>query len=221
MSAYDVRTMGQIRRVAALTSALTGLTGGVLIAIAVAAMPHPWTTGYVSEAGAPGAAHAGTYRIGLLLLAIALLLLGNVVITTPAMGMGITGILLVAAGALTAVSSRVSCTANCPLPPYEHSTVQDLVHAGTSIAAVGLTSLAMLAVAASATDRRQVHVARTAAAICLPVLVALAIALLAIGRSTLTAVLERLGLAGVLLWVVACALLAWRPARAVTRPAPP
>ncbi len=42
-------------------------------------MPHPWTTGYVSEAGAPGAAHAGTYRIGLLLLAIALLLLGNVV----------------------------------------------------------------------------------------------------------------------------------------------
>ena len=115
------------------------------------------------------------------------------------------------AGALTAVSSRISCTASCPLPPYEHTTAQDLVHAGTSIAAIGLTVLAMLAVAATAADRVQKRVARIGAVVCTPILVALAITLLAIGRSTVTAVLERLGLVGVLGWVTACALLTLRP----------
>ena len=57
---------------------------------------------------------------------------------------------------------------------------------------------------------RSGELARIAAVICVPVLVALAITLLAIGRSTTTAVLERIGLTGVLLWVIAGARLGWR-----------
>lgn len=201
MSLYDDGTMTEIRRVTAGIAAVTALLGAVFIAIGVSALPHPWTTGYVSQAGAPGAAHASAYRVGVLLFAITLFLLAGTL-------MGIVGVVLIVAGALAAVSSRISCTADCPLPPYEHTTTQDLLHAGTSIAAIGLTVLAMLVVAALSTDSRQRRVAGLAAAICVPILVTLAITLLSIGRSATTAILERIGLAGVLVWVIGCALIA-------------
>jgi arginine exporter protein ArgO len=208
--------MADLRRAATISAVVTALLGGALMAYGVSALPRPWTTGYISQAGAPGATHAGAYRAGVLLLALTLFLLGNAL-------MSLAGVLLIGAGALAAVSSRISCTPGCPLPPYEHSTGRDLVHAGTSIAAIGVTVLAMLAIAAFSPDHRQRRVARIAAVICGPVLVALAITLLAIGRSTTTAVLERIGLTGVLFWVIGCALLALRRPGlpAVHRSAPP
>jgi hypothetical protein len=195
--------MMSVRRTATTTAVLTAITGGALMAYGVSAMPHPWTTGYISQAGAPGAAHAGAYRAGVLLLAITLFLLGNALVS-------LAGVLLIGAGGLAAISSRVSCTPGCPLPPYEHSTTRDLVHAGTSIAAIGITVLAMLAIAALSPDRPQARAARIAAVVCVPVLVTLAITLLAIGRGTTTAVLERVGLVAVLAWIITCALLALR-----------
>jgi lysylphosphatidylglycerol synthetase-like protein (DUF2156 family) len=184
-----------IPRLAGLTAAGTGLLGGAGMVIGVAALPHPWTTGFVSQAGAPGAGHAGFYRTGVLLLAVTLILLG------VALG-GLPQVVLTVAGLLATVSGRVSCTGDCPLPPYEHPTPQDLVHAGTSIAAIGLTALAMLIVAVRSRDR----LARVSTAVCVPLLCALAVALLAVGRGFATAVLERISLTLILGWVVASAL---------------
>jgi Protein of unknown function (DUF998) len=187
----------ELRRPASLVAAATGLVGGALMAVGVAALPHPWTTGYVSQAGAPGAANATYYRGGVLLLAITLVLLGLVLL-----GPATSRLVLIAGGVLATVSSQVTCTANCPLPPYEHSTAQDLVHAATSIGAIGLSTLAMLLIAVIDKDR----LARVSFAICAPIELALAVTLLAVGRSEITAVLERVALLAVLGWTVVCAL---------------
>jgi len=187
----------ELRRLASLVAAATGLAGGALMAVGVAALPHPWTTGYVSQAGAPGATNAAYYRAGVLLLAITLILLGLVLL-----GLAMTRLALIAGGVLATVSSQVTCTANCPLPPFEHTTAQDLVHAATSIGAIGLSTLAMLLIAVIDKDR----LTRIGFAICAPIELALAVTLLAVGRSEITAVLERVAVLAVLGWIVVCAL---------------
>jgi hypothetical protein len=207
-------TRDQVRRWAALAGALTGLAGGVLMTVGVSALPHPWISGYVSEAGAPDARLAAIYRTGVLLLALTLILIGTAagwservrLGTVGLGGAGLVGVCLVVAGGVALVSSRVSCTAGCPLPPYAHTTAQDLLHAGSSMAAIGLTTLAMLITALASTHRTRARIARVSFAISAPLLAALAIALLAIGRSTATAVLERAALLAVLGWVVAYAV---------------
>jgi hypothetical protein len=113
---------------------------------------------------------------------------------------------LLLAGALGGVSSGVSCTAGCPLPPYEHTTTRDLVHASTSIGAVGFATLAMLIVAIAGVDGRLRRIAQVCFAICAPLLLALAVGLLALGRSPTTAILERVALAGVVAWGIATAV---------------
>jgi hypothetical protein len=176
--------------VLAVVAALAGVAGAVALIVSVAALGHPWTSGYVSEAGV--GPRSGAYRLGILALSVALLLLGGAVQRLIAGG------LLVAAGAFGTVSAAVTCTPGCPLPPYQHSTAQDLVHATASCLSVGLTALAMAAIGTRAS--------RWMFAITAALLAALGITLLAIGRSTTTAVLERLVLTVLVAWAVATAV---------------
>jgi hypothetical protein len=104
------------------------------------------------------------------------------------------------------VSSSVRCTAGCPLPPFEQATADDLVHAGASIIAVGLVALAMLLLALGDSQLRSMS--RLWFAVTAPVIAILGILLLAVGRSTATAVTERVGLTAVLGWLIAVSVKA-------------
>jgi hypothetical protein len=116
------------------------------------------------------------------------------------------GIVLAAASVFGIASSRVSCTTGCPLPPYQATTVPDLIHAAASIAAVALAAVAMVSLAVSRPPGVVRWFARAGAAVCVPLLVFLAVAILAVGRGRLTAVTERVALALVLAWALATAL---------------
>jgi uncharacterized protein DUF998 len=185
-----------VQRCLSFAAALVTAAGAVAIIVAVAALPHPWTTGYVSEAGVATDPRSGLYRLGILGLCVGLVLLGAVVRALIATG------LLVAAGAIGSVSAVVTCSPGCPLPPYERATATDLVHATASCLSIGLATLAILSLAATGSRS-----ARYAFAITAPTLAALGICLLAIGRSTATAVLERAVLALLVGWVLVTAIL--------------
>jgi hypothetical protein len=193
------RARGDIaRRVAGSAAVGCILAGAVAVTLAVVAGPGPGLTGYVSEAGIAGSTHAATYRIGILALAGALLLIGaalppGVWVASPA--------LLATGAVLTAVSGAVTCSDGCPLPPFERATAADLVHGGASIAATAAVVFAMLTLAVSGpvgpTVRR---LAGVAAVLALPLCATVGLAMLVIGRGPLIGVLERLILAIAVLW---------------------
>ncbi|MBQ0900753.1 DUF998 domain-containing protein [Micromonospora sp. U21] len=191
------------RRVAGWAAAGSGLAGAVAVTVAIAAGPGPWLTGYVSEAGIADSDHAATYRIGILALAGSLLLLAAAlppgVRAAPA---------LLAAGALfTAASGTVTCSAGCPLPPFERATVADLVHGGASIAATASVVFAMVALAVSGPAGRQVRrLAGGAATLSLPLCASVGLAMLVTGRGAVVGVLERLILALAVLWGLTTAI---------------
>ncbi|MFC4020305.1 DUF998 domain-containing protein [Micromonospora sp. GCM10011542] len=185
------------RRVAGSAAAGCTLAGAVAVTVALIAGPGPGLTGYVSEAGIAGSGHAATYRIGVFALAGALLLLAAAL---PA-GVRLAAALLAAGGLLTGLSGAVTCTAGCPLPPFERATVADLVHGGASVAATAAVVLAMVALAVSGpADRTLRRLAAGAAALALPLCAAVGLAMLIVGRGTLVGVLERLVLALTVLW---------------------
>ena len=190
------------------------MTGAIYIVIGVAALPDPWTGGYVSEAGASSASQHSLYRVGILLVSIALGLLAAAVAAAVASPVAhplvprwfpTAWALLLAAAGLGAVSSRVSCTTGCPLPPYQTTTARDLVHAGTSVAAVGFVGLSMLVLVLTDPPGSVRRLARWGAVVCWPPLVFLAVAILAVGHGALTAITERIALALVLLWALTTA----------------
>jgi Protein of unknown function (DUF998) len=206
--------------VLARASAAAATIGAVLVTMAVRALPAPLVGGYVSEAGEPGAGHPWLYRVGIALLGVALALLGTAIATRrPPIARRAVPLLLLGAAGSAGLSSQVRCTAGCPLPPYEHTTPTDLVHAGASMGAVGLAALAMLALGYAGGDvpARVRRAARIGAAITVPLTGALGICLLAIGRSATTAVLERATLASVLASLLAVALMLPAPRRATRR----
>ncbi len=192
-----------------------GVTGAIYIVIGVAALPDPWTGGYISEAGASSAPQHSLYRAGILLVSIALGLLALAVATAPGASpvahplvprwFPSGWVLLLVAAGLGAGSSRVSCTTGCPLPPYQATTARDLVHAGTSVVAVGFVALSMLVIALAHESGAVRRLARWGAAVCWPPLVFLAIAILAVGHGALTAITERIAVALVLFWALATA----------------
>ncbi|MEU1885773.1 DUF998 domain-containing protein [Micromonospora sp. WMMD987] len=193
-----------VRAVAGWAAAGCVLLGTAAVTVAVAAGPGSPAGGYVSEAGVPDSALASTYRTGVFTLAAALLLLATALPTAlrPAA-------VLLAAGAVGALlSGAVTCSAGCPLPPFEAATPADLVHGGASIAAVGVTVLAMLVIGflrpATPALRR---VARVSGVMALPVAGATALGLLTVGRSDLLGGLERLLLAICVGWGLLTALL--------------
>ncbi|SCF20613.1 Protein of unknown function (DUF998) [Micromonospora matsumotoense] len=198
---------GRVRTAAGWAAAGCVLAGTVAVTVAVAAGPG-LSSGYVSEAGVTGSAFASTYRMGVFVLAAALLSLAAALPAALRIAAG----LLVAGAAGAVLSGAVTCSAGCPLPPFEAATPADLVHAGASIAAAGATVLAMLVVGflrpATAALRR---VARGASVVALPVAVLVALGLLTVGRGALVGGLERLLLAVCLGWGLVTALLLTRP----------
>ncbi|MFY1598772.1 DUF998 domain-containing protein [Micromonospora sp. WMMD737] len=190
------------RAAAASASAACVLAGAVAVTVAVVAGPGPGLTGYVSEAGVTDSAYAPAYRIGVFALAAGLLLLAAALPPVLRAAAG-----LLAAGSVFAlVSGAVTCSAGCPLPPFEQATTADLVHGAASILAVAAVVLAMLAImltrAAPPALRRMAAVALAAA---LPLAGATAVAMLFVGRGSLIAVLERLLLLVAVLWGTAAA----------------
>ncbi|MFI6265993.1 DUF998 domain-containing protein [Micromonospora sp. NPDC051006] len=190
------------RAAAASASAGCTLAGAGAVTLAVLAGPGPGLTGYVSEAGIAGSGHAPMYRIGVYALAAGLLLLAAALL--PALRAA--AALLAAAGLGTALSGAVTCTAGCPLPPFERATVADLVHGGASIAATAAVIFAMVAIALSGrAGGRLRRFSAIAAAVALPLCAAVGLAMLLVGRGALVGVLERLVLAIAVLWGLAAA----------------
>ncbi|MFU8850598.1 DUF998 domain-containing protein [Micromonospora sp. SL1-18] len=193
---------GVARAAAASAAAGCVVAGTVAVTVAVVAGPGPGLTGYVSEAGVTDSAYAGAYRIGVFALAAALLLLAAAL--PPALRMA--AALLAAGGACTVLSGAVTCTAGCPLPPFEATTVADLVHGGASVVATAVVVFAMLVLALSpAAGRHLRRIARVGAALSLPIAAAIALAMLAVGRSETVGVLERLLLLVAVVWGLATA----------------
>ncbi|MET8118152.1 DUF998 domain-containing protein [Micromonospora sp. NPDC005189] len=185
------------RRVAASAAAGCALAGAVAVTVAVLAGPGPGLTGYVSEAGIAGSGHAATYRIGVLALAGALLLVGAAL--PP--GVWAAPALLATGAVFTAVSGAVTCSAGCPLPPFERATTADLVHGGASIAATAAVVFAMVTLAVSGPAGPAVRrLAGVAAALTLPLCATVGLAMLIVGRGAVVGVLERLVLALAVLW---------------------
>ncbi|MFI6068078.1 DUF998 domain-containing protein [Micromonospora sp. NPDC051227] len=197
------RARGEVaRRVAGSAAAGCSLAGAVAVTLAVVAGPGPGFTGYVSEAGIAGSAHAATYRIGILALAGALLLIGAAL--PP--GVWAAPALLATGAVFTAVSGAVTCSGGCPLPPFERATAADLVHGGASIAATAAVVFAMITLAVSGPAGRTVRrLAGVAAALTLPLCATVGLAMLVLGRGPVVGVLERLILALAVLWGVSTA----------------
>jgi hypothetical protein len=201
------------RAAGAALAGLLVLAGTAVVAVAVASGPGPALTGYVSEAGS--GPYAAAYRLGvlglaagILLVALTLALAGTASAGTATAAVRAATGLLGAGGLCAALSGAVTCSAGCPLPPYERATAADVVHGGASILAVAACVFAMLAVAAAAPVPPGVRrLSAGAAVVALPLSAVVGVAMLAIGRGALVGVTERLLLGVVAAWLVA--LAAW------------
>src|SRR4051812_9750817 len=118
-------------RVFAFGAGLAVLLGALIMLVALIALPGSWLPGYVSEAGIAGQPLALAYRGGLVLLA-----LGVALLALAFRRLAILSMLLAIAATLAATSGVVPCTATCPLPPFEPTTTQDVVHTAASIAGI-------------------------------------------------------------------------------------
>lgn len=193
---------GVVRVAAASAAAGCTLAGAVAVTVAVVAGPGPGLTGYVSEAGVTDSRYAAAYRIGIFALAAALLLLAVALPTA----LRVAGALLAAGSVLTLLSGAVTCSAGCPLPPFETPTAADLVHGGASIAATASVVLAMLALLVSPAAAPAVRwIAALGAALALPLSAAIAVTMVTVGRSGLVGELERLLLTVAVGWGLATA----------------
>ena len=172
------------------------------LGLVLATRDGPGIAGYVSESGVAGAPHALVYRLTLLLLAFAAF--------AAALGLrpvaGLAAFALSLAVPCLLVSGSVQCSPGCPLPPYERPTTGDLLHAGASMAAVGLCALAMLAAALRSTDQVVRVGARWAVAVMIPAGTAMLAGLLIVGKTPFTGTVERVCLAGCLAWVALTSL---------------
>jgi len=186
--------MGRVWAAVAMGTSLLGALG-----LAIATQDGPGIAGYVSESGVAGAPHALLYRISLLVFGIAagaaaLALRPAARLAALCLGLAMPCVL---------VSSAARCSAGCPLPPFQRPTTGDLIHAGASIAAVGLCALAILAAAAWSVDPVVRAVSRWSVVLSMPLLTAMAVGLLTVGHGRFTGVVERLSLTGCLAWLVA------------------
>ncbi|GAA3337799.1 hypothetical protein GCM10020358_15470 [Amorphoplanes nipponensis] len=199
---------------AVLTGALTMLAGLV-------AAPGPWTQGYVSEAGTAGMPLAAAYRWGLLGLAVGVGLLGGVLRRSSRPVATLLGL----AALLAATSGVVPCTAGCPLPPYEQTTVADVTHTAASVIGMVLLAGAMALIALSAPFGAVLRrLAAVAVAVIVPLGATLGLTMLLAGRGPAGATLERVALVVAVSWLIGTAVVLARPGAAgrdpVAGPAP-
>jgi Protein of unknown function (DUF998) len=196
--------------------------GALVMLAALVAAPGSWLAGYVSEAGTAGQPFAVAYRCGLLLLAAGVALLGSIFPDRLRAG-GRSGALiaglLAAAAVLAGTSAVVPCSHQCPLPPFEPTTVADVVHTAASIAGVVVLAGAMLAVARLDPVPAARRMAAVATACTVPLGGALGLTMLLAGRGTLGAVLERLLLLLAVSWLVGTSVVASLGARPRNRAA--
>jgi len=185
------------------TAGLTVLAGALVMLVALIALPGPWLAGYVSEAGVAGRPFAVAYRCGLVLLAFGVALLGASLRRVPAAG-GLLG----AAAVLATTSGAVPCSSGCPLPPFEPTTVADVVHAAASILGMFALAAAMAAVALASGARLALRrLAFAAAGLTVPLGGFLGLIMLFVGRGGLGAWLERLLLVVAVSWLIGTALV--------------
>jgi hypothetical protein len=181
-------------RAVAAAAAVLGTISGLLLVRAVV----PGSLGdYVSASGVPGQAYATLYQAGIYGLAV----------TAGLLAYAARNVLLAGAVPMIVLSGSVTCTPGCPLPPYEQSTGQDLVHGATSILGVGLCALAMGASAWLGS-----RFSRVAVFVTWPLLAGTAIGIVFAGRGPATGVLERLALLACVGWLVGFAVILARPA---------
>jgi Protein of unknown function (DUF998) len=198
------------RRLLAAASGAAVLCGATTMLVALVAAPGPSLRGYVSEAGTAGRPTATAYRVGLVVLAVGVALLGAALRPVPgfrAVARTVAPALFTAA-VLAGTSGTVPCTDRCPLPPFEPTTWADVVHSAASILGVAVLAFAMVALALSpefrAAPRR---LAACAAGLTVPLGAALGLTMLLAGRGPVGAVLERLLLAVAVSWLVGAATL--------------
>jgi hypothetical protein len=183
----------------AAAAALTVTAGAGVMLFALVAGPEPWWRGYVSEAGTAGRPYAMVYRLGLVLLALGVALLGRALPRA--------GPLLLVAALLAGTSSVVPCSNRCPLPPYEPTTPADLVHTGTSILGMAVLAAAMVVTWSAKVRLATRRLAAAALTLTLPLSAALGLMMLFAGRGTTSALLERILLVVAVSWLVGTALL--------------
>jgi hypothetical protein len=190
-------------RLFAAGSGLAVLVGALTMLVALVAVPGPWLAGYVSEAGTAGRPFAVAYRCGLILLAVGVGLLAAAFRRIPAIVA-----LLGLAAVLAATSGAVRCSSGCPLPPFEPTTVADVVHAAASIVGMVTLAAAMVAVAVARALRPATRrLACCAAALTVPLGGFLGLTMLFVGRSGLGASLERVLLVLAVSWLIGTALV--------------
>lgn len=192
-------------RLRAAASAGVVLAGAVLALAALLRTPGPWWSGYVSEAGVSGQPWAYAYRGGLVLIALGVALLGWSFTGLPALLLGV-------AAALAATSGAVPCSAHCPLPPYERSTLSDVVHASAGVTGMIVLTAAMAAIARTGRPAAMRRLGWSGVALMVPLGGTLGPVMLFVGRSPAGAGLERVLLLVAILWLIAAGLLrAGRP----------
>jgi hypothetical protein len=190
-------------RLLAAGSGFAALVGALTMLVALVAAPGPWLAGYVSEAGIAGRPFAVAYRCGLILLAVGVGLLAAAFRRIPA-----AGALLGLAAVLAATSGAVPCSSGCPLPPFEPTTVTDVVHAAAGIAGMVSLAAAMVAVVAARVLRPATRrLAACSAALTVPLGGYLGLTMLFVGRGGLSALLERLLLVVAVSWLIGTAIL--------------
>lgn len=225
-------------RLTAVAAALAVAGGAGTMVFTLAAGPGPWWQGYVSEAGTEGQPYALAYRWGLVTLALGVALLSAAWSAAPGRAgrpAGTRRLLadrlarvprfrrrlldgtatvwaLGVAAVLGAVSGAVPCSHQCPLPPYEPTTVADVVHAAASVVGLVMLAVAMAAMWFSADGRIVRWLAGAAVLPMVPLGATLGVIMLAAGRVTAGAVLERLVLLIAVVWLTGVALLTARAA---------
>ncbi|MEV6595282.1 DUF998 domain-containing protein [Actinoplanes sp. NPDC051346] len=191
-------------RVGGAAAGLTILTGASVMLGALVAAPGSWLLGYVSEAGTAAAPWASAYRWGLIVLSVGVLLLALALRPQSRRVAALLG-----GTALFAVTSgAVPCTNRCPLPPFEPTTANDVVHSAASIAGMVLLAGAMLLVSISTAFRLAARrLAGVHAALTFPLGGGLGLIMLFVGRGTAGAILERILLAVAVSWLIGTASL--------------
>ena len=203
-------------RIASVVALALTVAGALLLTAAVVATPSLWWNGFISEAGVGSSGHAATYRLGVTGLALGqavLALAMSSVDRSPVVPLAVA--LLAADAAFGTVSAAVPCSPGCPLPPHQTPTAQDLVHGGASILAVGLLSLAMLALALFGSGERLAGPSRIGAVVVTPLVVLDGLAILILGRGHVAGLLERAVLLAAVTWT---AVVCWRLAFVGARP---
>ena len=189
-------------------AALLVTAGAATMLAGLVAAPGSWLAGYVSEAGVTGMPLAAAYRSGLIALACGVVLLGVAVRHLCVR----VALLLGVAAVFAAGSAVVPCTPGCALPPFEPTTVADVVHSAAAI--IGLVLLAGAMVLTARTPRfRPAHrrLAAVAATLIVPLGAALGLTMLLAGRGTLGALLERAVLVVAVSWLTGAALVSSSP----------